>query len=487
MEQRRLAIASPVTSIMITRPRRLRAVQVATFIVCVNLGTLALIFGAAEGGASALWLPGGVALAILLRYDRMAWPAIPLATFAACVVATGDWLLATALAAGNTAEAILAAALIDRIAGGAKVFHTARSVFRFVAIALVSSAIPATLAATMGFITGSAWAGFPAVWATWWLGNLAGLAVGTPLVLLTASAEWRRPTAADVPKLLEGAGFIAVLLLVGAFVFGGNLPWGVGSYPLDVLALPILLWAGFRFGQREVAFAVAGLACIAVWGTMQAFGPFARPDRTESILMLQAFVAVIGFAGTALGAAVAEHRHAVAQLVLLETTDSLTGLSNYRRLIDVLRMEITRSRRTGRPIALLFIDLTGLRKINDQHGHLVGSRALCRLADTIRKTCRSMDVPARVGGDEFAIILPETNEVGGYALLARISQKLAADTETPALTLAGGLSVFPRDGDSPTLLLRAADESLNKAKDAEGAARRRAAVVEEKRKAGAAS
>jgi len=278
-----------------------------------------------------------------------------------------------------------------------------------------------------------------------------------------------------------------VPLIVGAFVFGGNLPWGIGTYPLDVLALPVLLWAGFRFSQREVAFAVAGLAGLAVWGTMQGFGPFARPERTESMLMLQAFVAVIGFAGTALGAAVAEHRHAVAQLVLMETTDSLTGLANYRRLIDGLRMEITRSRRTGRPIALLFIDLTGLRRINDQHGHLVGSRALCRLADTIRKTCRAMDVPARVGGDEFALILPETNEVGGYALLARISQKLAADTEQPALTLAGGLAVFPRDGDSPTLLLRAADDSLNKAKDAEGAARRRAAAVEDKRKAGAAS
>jgi diguanylate cyclase (GGDEF)-like protein len=109
------------------------------------------------------------------------------------------------------------------------------------------------------------------------------------------------------------------------------------------------------------------------------------------------------------------------------------------------------------------------------------------MADTIRKTCRAMDVPARVGGDEFALILPETNEVGGYALLARLSQKLAADTEQPALSLSGGLSVFPRDGDSPTLLLRAADESLNKAKDVEAAARRRAAAAEEQRKAGAAS
>jgi diguanylate cyclase (GGDEF)-like protein len=98
-----------------------------------------------------------------------------------------------------------------------------------------------------------------------------------------------------------------------------------------------------------------------------------------------------------------------------------------------------------------------------------------------------MDMPARIGGDEFALILPETNEVGGYALLARLSQKLAADTEQPALTISGGLSVFPRDGDSPTLLMRAADDSLTKAKESEVAGRRRAAAAEEKRKAGAAS
>jgi diguanylate cyclase (GGDEF)-like protein len=472
---------------MPTRPNRLRAVQVATFIAYVNLGTAALILAAAEGGASAFWLPGGIALATLVRFDRMAWPAIPLAAFAAFFVATGDWLLAVALGAGNTIEAIFAASLIDRMAGGAAVFRSARNVFRFVAIALVTTAITATLATAVSSLTGSAWAGYSPVWTTWWLGNLAGLAVGTPLAILVTTTPFARPTWRDAPRVAEGAALFATVIGVGLIVFGGQLPWSVGYYPLDVLAIPVLLWAAFRFSQREVAIAIALFAGIAVWGTLQSVGPFARPSRTESIIMLQAFVAVIGFTGTALGAAIAEHRTAVAQLVALETTDSLTGLANYRRLIDVLRNEITRSRRTGRPIAVLFLDLKGLRAINDQYGHLVGSRALCRMADTIQKTCRAMDTAGRFGGDEFALVLPETNEVGGFALLARLSQRLAADTEQPPLTMTGGLAVFPRDGDSPTLLLRAADESLYKAKDAEAAAKRRAQAVEAQRKTGAAS
>jgi diguanylate cyclase (GGDEF)-like protein len=471
---------------MRTRTARLRLVQVATFVACVVVGTVVVVFAAAQGGASTLWLPGGLALAVLLKYDRMAWPAIPLSSFAAFAVATGNLGLALALAAGNTAEAILAAALIDRFAGGDNVFRTARSVFRFVAIAVLASAVPASLASIAAVLTGSAWASFGSVWATWWLGNVAGLAVGTPLLLSVTAAEWRLPKPEDMPKLMEGVGVFLTLVVVSVMVFGAP-SLGLGSYPLDVLTIPVLLWAAFRFSTREVAVAIAVLAIAAVWGTLQGFGPFVRPDRMDTVLLLQAFIAVVGLAGAALGAALGEHRTAVAQLEMLETTDALTGLANYRRLIDVLRMEITRSRRTGRPIALLFLDLTGLRRINDQHGHLVGSRALCRLADTIRKTCRGMDVPARIGGDEFALILPETNEVGGYALLARLTQRLAADTEEPPLAITGGLSVFPRDGDSPTLLMRAADDSLNKTRDAEAAARRRAAAAEEKRKTGAAS
>jgi diguanylate cyclase (GGDEF)-like protein len=471
---------------MSPRPRRLHAVQVAAFIACVNLGTLGLVFVSAGGGASALWLPSGIALAILVKYDRLAWPAIPLATFAAYMVAGVDWTLATTLAVGNTIEGVLAAALVDRFAGGETVFRTVRSVFRFVGIAVLAAAVPAMFATVLAFSMGTAWSSFGTVWATWWLGNVAGFAIGTPLVLLALNAKWRLPALDDVPKLLEGAALYLALLIVAALVFGGS-TLGLGSYPLDVLVIPVLMWAAFRFGPRETGISLGVLAAIALWGTLQGSGPFVRPDRTESALLAGAFVAVMGFAGNAVAVAASEHRNAVAQLELLETTDALTGLANYRRVIDVLRMEITRSRRTGRPIALLFLDLSGLKKINDQHGHLVGSRALCRLADTMRKTCRGMDVPARIGGDEFAIILPETNEVGGYALLARLSQKLAADGEQPALSISGGLSVFPRDGDSPTLLMRAADDSLNKARDVDAAARRRAASAQEHRKSGTAS
>jgi diguanylate cyclase (GGDEF)-like protein/PAS domain S-box-containing protein len=149
----------------------------------------------------------------------------------------------------------------------------------------------------------------------------------------------------------------------------------------------------------------------------------------------------------------------------LAATDALTGLANYRRLSETLETEIKRSDRTARAFAVLLFDLNGMKRINDSHGHLAGNQALCRLAEIFRTSCRSIDTAARYGGDEFAIILPETTADEANAVGRRICERLSSDREEPLLSASVGMSVYPEDGTTIETLFHAADRALYKMKE----------------------
>jgi diguanylate cyclase (GGDEF)-like protein/PAS domain S-box-containing protein len=146
-------------------------------------------------------------------------------------------------------------------------------------------------------------------------------------------------------------------------------------------------------------------------------------------------------------------------------SDSLTGLANHRRLFEVLHAEICRSKRTEREFSLLLLDLDGLKEINDRFGHLAGNRALCRLAQIMADCCRSVDTAARQGGDEFALVLPETGAAAATLVARRICDLLTKDTEEPALSVSVGVASYPKDADTIGTLLYAADMALYAMKD----------------------
>ena len=149
----------------------------------------------------------------------------------------------------------------------------------------------------------------------------------------------------------------------------------------------------------------------------------------------------------------------------LAVSDPLTGLANYRRMVDALEAEIQRSRRTGRSFALLLFDLDGLKKINDNYGHIVGSNAICRIADVLRINSRTIDTAARYGGDEFALVLPETENSAAQVVARRICDNVAMDKTFPAINASAGSAVYPQDGENFEELLRVADRALYRAKN----------------------
>jgi diguanylate cyclase (GGDEF)-like protein/PAS domain S-box-containing protein len=139
--------------------------------------------------------------------------------------------------------------------------------------------------------------------------------------------------------------------------------------------------------------------------------------------------------------------------------DPLTGLANYRHLAEVLAMEVKRSERTGREFALLLFDVDGLKQINDRYGHLTGSHAICRVADVL-SFCRDIDTAARYGGDEFAVVLPETGAEAANQVAQRICDSIANDGMGPLLSVSIGVAVYPHDGERIEALLRKADVAM---------------------------
>jgi diguanylate cyclase (GGDEF)-like protein len=155
----------------------------------------------------------------------------------------------------------------------------------------------------------------------------------------------------------------------------------------------------------------------------------------------------------------------------LSVTDDLTHLFNSRYLNLVLRRETKRASRSGRPLSLLFLDLDGFKSVNDTHGHLFGSRALVEAAAIIRGSARETDVVARFGGDEFALVLPDTGGEGAFAVGERIRERiaehkfLAGDGLDIHLTASVGVATLPDVAASAEELVQAADKAMYQVKD----------------------
>jgi diguanylate cyclase (GGDEF)-like protein len=154
----------------------------------------------------------------------------------------------------------------------------------------------------------------------------------------------------------------------------------------------------------------------------------------------------------------------------LAASDPLTGLANYRHLVDVLDMEIKRCERTNREFAVLLFDLDGLKAINDRYGHMTGSQALCRVADVLSFCCRDIDTASRFGGDEFALVLPETSTQAANLVARRICDSVAHDGKGPSLSISVGAAVYPHDGENIESLLSAADTAMYSMKGERGSA-----------------
>ena len=284
----------------------LALLALATFyFVAARLG---LQLAVVHASATAVWPPTGIAIAALLLGGNRLWPGVTVGAFAANVTHAGTALTSLGIATGNTLEAVAAAWLVRRFAGGDRFFDRPHRLFRYT---LLAGILAPAISASVGVLT-LALAGLapavdrPSVWLTWWLGDAAGALVVAPLLV-----TWMR--AAPVrwsPRRAAEAALAAGLLVAGLVVFEEITSPAPRHDPTAFACIPFLAWISFRFGPRESTTGIAVLAAIAIHGTLMGRGPFARGDLNQSLLLLQAFLAVIAVLNLAITAAVARQQRA---------------------------------------------------------------------------------------------------------------------------------------------------------------------------------
>jgi diguanylate cyclase (GGDEF)-like protein len=295
----------------------------------------------------------------------------------------------------------------------------------------------------------------------------------TLLALLLIAAlvvERRVPNSRDPSReiaialtVVVAVAYLTSAAYLGSPVEAGMHPRALVARPADLFPALLFAVAAIGFGRRQWRTGSAAVDITflgAIWLNVACHLAASQSERLLDAPFTLAQVLKVSSYAIVLGGTLLENARLFDQVRHLAVTDPLTGLSNYRTLITVVESEMQRSRRTGRPFAILLLDLDGLKAINDRYGHLVGSRAICRLASVLQIHSRAMDTAARYGGDEFALVLTEASSEAAASVSRRICERLAKDGESPYVTVSVGAAIFPRDGETIDALFNAADLAL---------------------------
>ena len=268
-------------------------------------GKLSLQLAFLHKSASPVWPPAGIALAALLVLGFRVWPALFVGAFLVNLTTLGNIWTSLGIASGNTLEALCGAWLVNRFAGGARVFDRPQDVFKFALAALVSTTVSPTFGVSSLAVGGFAqWSSYWPVWLTWWLGDASGVLVITPLLLLWSVPATQRKW--NQKQVLEVSVLLLLLVVLAETVFGGWLPISARNYPISFICGPIVIWTAFRFTPRETATGIFILSAIAIWGTLNGFGPFILQSENQSLLMLQLWTAALTITAMAIAAAITE-------------------------------------------------------------------------------------------------------------------------------------------------------------------------------------
>ena len=433
---------------------------------------------------SLLWLPSGVGIAILLLKGPRPWLIIWLAAFAVntpYLYMNGLGSLPTAFFVGvgvaccSALEALLGYYLFTRLVG-LRAFERSRGMFAFaLLIGLVPSLIAmfglSALYLYTNYLPDNST--FTEVWLAYTLANTHSTIIIAPIaigILMQRPAPNRREA-----KSWLGPGLLLVAVLLAT----------LRAPPTVYLLLPLLVW--IALGHSLFGTAIANASCAIILSIFTAYdiGPFVNPDPWQEFLDMLLFNLSTGF--TVIFLATQQRNLAVAQqglerqvqertaqlqaanlrLAELAGTDELTGAMNRRSFFTQATAELQTSQRHRRPLCAMIVDLDHFKEINDRFGHNAGDITLRTFYRCCREELRQGDLVGRIGGEEFAILLPETDFFHGVQVAEKLRAAVQAlhirrDDQVIKLTVSIGVAEVCNELDAA---LRLADERLYAAKN----------------------
>jgi len=330
-------------------------------------------------------------------------------------------------------------------------------------------------------------------WRVWWFGDAIGLLVLTPFFLVWAGEP--------LPKRLKIRNREIELAVLLALVvgFGGLIFFAPQSYPAWLsspsLLLPAIAWGAVRFGLHGSTAITVLIAFMAAAGTTRGYGPFIAGETPAAIVLaVQEYVLVSVILSLSLGTTFRQLNWATDQLEterrLLEQrvqerteelkeawelaeknamTDGLTGLNNRRAFYRYGSKTFEQAKRYKRLFTVIMIDIDHFKRVNDTYGHAMGDTVLVSVAGSISRVVRSSDVCGRLGGEEFAICLPETSLDEGVALAERLRKSIAdipfyTPEENLVVTASFGIAERADSDETIDDVINRADDALYQAK-----------------------
>jgi PAS domain S-box-containing protein len=284
-----------------------------------------LSMGAVGGVAAPVWPPTGLSLAALILFGPRFWPGVAVGAFLANWSVGVPALAAVGMGCGNTLEALVGSYLLRR-ANLRPALERLRDVLSLIVLgAGLSTLVSATIGVTSGWLGGVIRsADYATAWWTWWVGDAMGdLVVASALLIWSAPP----PLSRQVARYVEAGVFGITLVVVALLAFRGGGRVGGDQYLRAYVVFPFVIWAARRFGQPGVAVTIVVVSVLAIWTTVDGFGPFVRTSAYESLLFLQTFMGIVAATALVLGAAITEHRRA--ETALRESEE------RHRRLIEI--------------------------------------------------------------------------------------------------------------------------------------------------------